>query len=277
MKNRVLYYLLPLIITCLSACVQGKATMQEVSNDTVALAKISLNDTVNYSLTDSIDCKIMANVEISYPSQYLDKEKTESLQKIFAEKVLDVATDSLTLASAFPVYVKNMMGRYEGEAVADVDIENDYEPVRECSIEAKVKSVYNQNGIACFEVSEISTYDYEHYTYRGYFYTVDLSTMKMVNVTDIFAEEEMTHISDLLKMQLKIDAGAKTEDELVELGFYNIDNVRANNNFRIDNNGITWQYLPGELSVVEQIEITLDYDLLNDYMLENTIVSQLIY
>ena len=159
----------------------------------------------------------------------------------------------------------------------DVDIENDYEPVRECSIEAKVKSVYNQNGIACFEVSEISTYDYEHYTYRGYFYTVDLSTMKMVNVTDIFAEEEMTHISDLLKMQLKIDAGAKTEDELVELGFYNIDNVRANNNFRIDNNGITWQYLPGELSVVEQIEITLDYDLLNDYMLENTIVSQLIY
>ena len=76
MKNKCLYYILPLIITCLTACAQGKSIKQEVSNDTVALAKISLKDTVNYAPNDSINWKIMANVEISYPAQYRDKEKT---------------------------------------------------------------------------------------------------------------------------------------------------------------------------------------------------------
>lgn len=276
MKNKCLYYILPLIITCLTACAQGKSIKPEVSNDTVALAKISLKDTVNYAPNDSINWKIMANVEISYPAQYRDKEKTESLQKLFSGKVLEVTTDSITLASAFPVYVKNLIGRYEGEAAENSEAEADYEPVAECSIEAKVSAVYNKNGIACFEASEISTYDNEYYTYRGYFYTVNLASLKLVDISDIFGEEELMHISDLLKMQLQIDLGAKNEDELVELGFFNIDNVRVNNNFKIGNNGITWNYLPGELSVVEQIEITLDYDILRDYILENSIVSKLI-
>ena len=276
MKNKCLYYILPLIITCLTACALGKSIKLDASNDTVALAKISLKDTVNYAPNDSINWKIMANVEISYPAQYRDKEKTESLQKLFSGKVLEVATDSITLASAFPVYVKNLIGRYEGEAAENSEAEADYEPVAECSIEAKVSAVYNKNGIACFEASEISTYDNEYYTYRGYFYTVNLASLKLVDISDIFGEEELMHISDLLKMQLQIDSGAKNEDELVELGFFNIDNVRVNNNFRIGNNGITWNYLPGELSVVEQIEITLDYDILRDYILENSIVSKLI-
>ena len=100
--------------------------------------------------------------------------------------------------------------------------------------------------------------------------------MRLVDVSDIFAEEDMAYISYQLKKQLKIVAGVHTEDELVELGFYNIDNVVANNNFMITSEGITWNYLPGELSVVEPIDITLDYDILRDYILENSIVSKLI-
>lgn len=275
MKNKCLYYILPLIITCLCACVNGKTEKQVLSNDSIELATISLVDTLNDTI-NQVHCKINANVGISYPTKYMDKEKTEKLQKLFTEKVLDVADDSISLASAFPMYVKELVERYAIETAENYEVELGGILELECLLETTIKAVYNQNGIVCFEVRDSFTKNDQYYISKNNYYTFNLAEMRLVDVSDIFAEEDMAYISYQLKKQLKIVAGVHTEDELVELGFYNIDNVRVNNNFRIGNNGITWNYLPGELSVVEQIEITLDYDILRDYMLENSIVSKLI-
>ena len=47
------------------------------------------------------------------------------------------------------------------------------------------------------------------------------------------------------------------DGELVDLGFYNIDNLEANDNFYVTNDSVVWNYLPRELSVFDEVQIAL--------------------
>lgn len=276
MVKNALYYVLALIITCLCACSDGKTDNFNVGKDTVSLARISLTDTVGYMLSEKDSCKISANVEITYPTLFVDKNRTEVLQRIFAEKVLEVLADTLSLASAFPVYVEKLVGRYESVTIEEYQEEPDYEPVKNCVLNVKISAIYNGGGIVCFERIETSRLDDSEPETRSDYYMVDLTQFKRIGVLDLFAEEDLLHVEDMLKACLRANAGVESDDDLVDLGYYNIDNMGVNNNFYIDAEGITWCYPPRELSVLEEVKISLDYDMLRDFIKEKSVISQFI-
>ena len=54
----------------------------------------------------------------------------------------------------------------------------------------------------------------------------------------------------------------KTAEQLIDLGYYNIDNLVVSRNFYFDENGINWSFLPNELAVyaLGEPKVRLDFE-----------------
>lgn len=276
MSNKFIVYAFVLIITCLCACNDGKNESVCVPNDTVVVAKINLIDTATCIYSADVQSIITANVEISYPQLYIDKEKTEALQCLFSGCVLDVSADSLSLASAFPVFMNDAINKYTDDILETYESDFDFMIEDSCELNICISPIYNDGGIVVFNKIEESKSDADKFSKHSNYYTIDLSNMKCVELKELFAEDEIIQISTLLKSQLREDMNVNTDDELVELGYYNIDNLSVNNNFYITDNGVTWNFPPRELSVVEEVQITLDYNKLSTYIPEKSLLNQFI-
>lgn len=247
---------------------------QLVAKDSVSLAKIDLNDSTSYYLNGSDKCRIYASVVMSYPSFYKDKEKTEQLQKLFLQSVLDIPSDSTTLASAFPQFLDNQLNVYKNNnaSIGD-DNEVDYEPVYKYFSKLRINAPYNSNGLVCFCKEVVTEKNDRVTTTRHYYYMFNLEDMSRIELTNLFSEEQIGDIGEMLKDKLRKDLNVENDDQLNDLGYFNFDNLVANNNFYISNDGITWVYLPRELSVIDEVKITLSYESLKAFIPANSILS----
>ena len=62
------------------------------------------------------------------------------------------------------------------------------------------------------------------------------------------------------------------------MGYFNLDNLVANNNFSIGEEGLTWTFGIFDIACysVGETVITLDYKSLKPYMLENNEIADLV-
>ncbi len=278
MKKLLFCSVLLLIMICLYSCGYSKSESKPiVFGDTVVLAKISLHDTASYSIVESERCQIAADVDIVFPKFYMGEEKTAALQREFSKYVLGMEADTMTLASAFPEYVDILVERYKVDAISDIkDIEVDYEPVSSCALTVKIYAMFNSGGIICFCNEEIAEINEKDSIDRHFYYVFDLSTMKRVRLEDLIAEEYNDRVTELLKNKLRTENDVLNDDELADRGFYNFDNMTVNRNFYVTAEGITWGFLPRELAVSEEVQVSLSYELLAPYLKEQSVVSQYI-
>ena len=80
-----------------------------------------------------------------------------------------------------------------------------------------------------------------------------------------------------LKEKLMDDQGASNEDELNDLGYFNLPNLTVTNNFFFTSRGITWSYDASVIAVesVGEPTINIDYDDLEQFQCENSILKRL--
>ena len=66
-------------------------------------------------------------------------------------------------------------------------------------------------------------------------------------------------------------------EQLNDLGYFNVENITVSRNFYFDDKGITWSYLPNELAVeaVGEPKITIPYGELGDFLCDNSIIERL--
>lgn len=260
MKKRMFFSALALIMICLCGCSNGKSEKNiKVVGDTVAMATINLHDTMNYSIVDGKKCHISADVEITYPKTYIDNEKTEQLQKLYTTNVLNVLSDSVSLASAFPHYVDDLINQYKenGVDIADGDIEIDYEPMTDCKLQVRIYPVYNTEGLLSVCKEEIALVDDKLPAKRHFYYVFNLFEMDKLEISDIYTEEVINQVAELLKNKLRRDLNVVSDDELADLGYYNFDNLTVSENFYLTSDSIVWNFHPWELSVLEEVRISL--------------------
>lgn len=260
MKKIMLCCALSLIMTSLCTCSNGKTeAIYSVDGDTVVMATVNLHDTLSYFLRDEEKCYISADLEISYPESYINNEYTERLQRLYAGSVLGVSADSATLATAFPRFMANLLARYsenDGEVSAE-EMDAGYEQMSNCKLLVKIYPVYNAYGIVSFCREELSRIDDKLPETRRYYINIDLNKMTKIELSSIIAEDDYDRVTYLLKERLRDDADVVNDDELVELGYYNFENLTVGDNFYITADSITWNFLPRELSVLEEVQITL--------------------
>ena len=98
--------------------------------------------------------------------------------------------------------------------------------------------------------------------------------MTVMDVYDLFDEAAVPEVAELLKAALLEQTNAKSEDDLIGMGYFNLDNITANGNFYFGENGVTWNYLPYEIACfsVGETQITLDYNALAPYISSRSVL-----
>ena len=83
-------------------------------------------------------------------------------------------------------------------------------------------------------------------------------------------------LSQLLKQQLLAQNNASGNEQLNDLGYFNVENITVSRNFYFDDKGVTWSFLPNELAVeaVGEPKITIPYGDLKPSLCENSILER---
>ena len=98
-----------------------------------------------------------------------------------------------------------------------------------------------------------------------------------ITLSDLFRDDCLDKVTAQLKTKLMDDKGASNDDELNEMGYFNLPNLSVTSNFFFTSKGVTWSYDPSVIAVasVGEPTINIDYDDLQDYLSDNSIIKRL--
>ena len=101
--------------------------------------------------------------------------------------------------------------------------------------------------------------------------------MKLIEFSDIFIESSIDDLTSLIKSNLMKQLNVKTEDDVINMGYFNLDNLKPTTNFYIGAEGITWTYLPYEIALlsVGETNITAKFEELEMLMQDNDLVARI--
>lgn len=206
-------------------------------------------------------CKITIKVVASYPIEYKDEESTEKLQQLFCQAILGATEGQSDVKEAMNYYAKSLIAQNSSHQVNEESevYEEDYDVIDVDNFELtiKISSVYNDKDLLSFNREETVIKNDQVTSVTHTYVNFDLQSMKKVTLGDLFLNENQVQITQMLKSKLMEDQGAKDEDELNQLGYYNLPNLSVTNNFYFSDKGITWSYEPNVIAVPAVGETTI--------------------
>lgn len=244
----------------------------------VSIDSLEIND----SLSDINESKIHVYAKIAYPSFYKDEQHTEKIQKLFSQHVLNIRkTDSLNIRGLIAKYTTALLNAYrmpeENNRIMP-SMQDESEDVARYDILQMIYPVDNSRGLICFcKEAEMKKEGLQAMKTKT-FYSFDIETMEKISIDDILDENHVADVNNLLKLQLLKQEKVETPSQLVDLGFFNIDNLSINENFFFTDNGIQFNYEPYEIAcfAVGETSIHLTFDNLQPFLKDHPIVHRLI-
>lgn len=270
MRNIIAFILLSfMMLQFMSGCGAGGNVSSDC--DTVAFVAQKNSDSISFPISKGGTGVAKAKVVLMVPSQYRDTAETAKLQHMLAAWL----TSSDTIVSdgnLATMCVAMLLSRFDtGEVYEIDDVNSDFEVLDNdrlsVDMNVDVAPCFNAQSLLSMCRTSTTRYNNEEPSTEHTFYNVNLATMKRITLDDIFREEALPALNNLLKQQLVAGAGAKDVNDMLELGYFNLDNLTANNNFKITPEGLTWVYLPLEIACfrVGETQISLSYDELADF------------
>ncbi len=245
----------------------------------VTLKTQQLNDKSTFKLSNGDRCTIVADATIDYPVSTLNNTAVDSLQRLFAAYVLE-SGDSLSLQDAMRQVVANSMHQYDfmDEPMSEEEAgEGDDMTTLNYATSTRVTPIYNKNGIVTFERVDIVKKNDKVTSVTHRYYSFDVETQTFIDVNRLFRDDAVADVCQLLKQQLLKQNNVTGNEQLNDLGYFNVENITVSRNFYFDDKGITWSYLPNELAVeaVGEPKITIPYGELGDFVCDNSIIERL--
>ena len=176
--------------------------------------------------------------------------------------------------------VANSLHQYDmtsptsGEPLDSIDTDSS---VKGYHTTTTVQLHYNSKDLVTFCRVEMIRKDTVVTSVTHKFYTIDLKTMTAVGLDKLIRDDAQSQVTKMLRSKLLEQNRVESNDQLNELGYYNIDNLIVNNNFFFDANGVTWSYLPNELAVsaIGEPQVTLGYDALSPFLCEGSVLIRM--
>lgn len=236
-----------IIIGAFLSCETKKSdTPNEVIYDSLSVSKIYHMD------NDSTKPSCTVKVKYIFPVKYADAGILSKIQRELNYAILeDESYESLRPDSAVEKYAKDYIKNYIDEAKvqfpdwAESDDTEDYFSFYK-SIESKV--LYDKNKLLSYQVS---TMDYKGGANSSTLYknvVLDLKTGNLVTEQDIFVPEYKKALNAMLTNKIVEQNNVKSAEELLEFGYWGIEDITSNNNFYLDDNGLTYIFNEGEYS-----------------------------
>lgn len=272
-----------IILYSLSSCSSHSTKENAINSDSIAFNALTIKDSVFINAEHPSEGKYRFKLNAVYPSHYKDSVLTNKIIALFSKAVIDLNynPDSTSIKHLFKSYVKNNINQFsapstDGEEECEPFSHEENNAILNYSCEIKISPYFNQNNILCISKEKINYRNNQISTKDNYYYNFNLLTMEQIELNNLFSEEQISQINELLKAALMRQLKVTDEDDLVEIGYFNIDNLMANNNFRIDSKGLTWTFLPLEIACfnVGDVNIFLSYATLEKFIPEDCILHQ---
>ena len=280
MKTKVYtLFILLSIIALLFSCGKLKSGKSNDGKPAVILKTQQLSDNSAFTMSNGERCTIVADATIDYPVETTKGQPVDSLQRLFATYVLE-SGDSLSLQEAIRQVVANSMHQYDfmQEPVDKNEADESEElTTLKYATSTRITPIYNKHGVVTFERVDVVKKNDKVTSVTHRYYSFDVENQTFIDVNQLFRDDAVADVCQMLKKQLLSQNNATGNEQLNDLGYYNVENITVTRNFYFDDKGVTWSYLPNELAVeaVGEPKITISYDDLNDALCENSIIDRL--
>ena len=280
MKTKAFQFAILLIFTMLLiSCGKNSSGSKGDGKPAVTVKIQQLNDNSAFTMANGERCTIVADATIEYPVSAGEGVPIDSLQRLFAAYVLE-SGDTLSLQDAMRQVVANSMHQYDFmQEPVDKDEADESEDLTtlKYATSTRITPVYNKNGVVTFERVDVVKKNDKVSSVTHRYYSFDVETMTYIDVNRLFSEDAIADVCQLLQQQLLSQNNAKGNEQLNDLGYFNVENLTVTRNFYFDDNGVTWSFLPNELAVeaVGEPKITIPYGDLSESLCENSIIERL--
>ena len=268
------------VIACLASCGKSSSGSQNNGKPAVNVQSRQLSDTSRFVKSNGDRCSIIAEAVIEYPVTDAQGLAVDSLQRLFAAYVLE-SGDTLSLNDAMRQVVTNSMHQYdfmEAPMGDEMDDESDEgQAILKYTTSTHVTPIYNKNGVVTFERVDVVKKNDKVSSVTHRYYSFDVQSQTYIDVNQLFRDDAVADVCQLLKQQLLAQNNAKGNEQLNDLGYFNVENITVSRNFFFDDKGVTWSFLPNELAVeaVGEPRIAIPYSELEPSLCENSIIERL--
>lgn len=237
-----------------------------------------------YLFADNDTTKPFANVDIdfTYPKNYKSKEDLLKLQKIFIGTFFnDMSYDSLSPKEALNAYFDKYTNDYRdlgNQYYEDMgNLEGDNQP------SWYWYQLFKSNEIL-FEDESILSYSVEHYYYEGgahgslsaMYYTIDLNNLTTITEENIFKPNFHHLLTERIVENLMKKYDVTTPEDLLNEGFFDINDIAPNNNFWLNNQGVHYIFNQYEIAPYSMgpIEVTIPYQEIQSIIIPESIAGK---
>lgn len=279
MKTKVISLFILLSITgLLFSCTKTGKVHGGDGKLAVKVKTQQLSDESGFTMSNGERCTISSEATIDYPVSTGEGAAVDSLQRLFASYVLE-SGDTLSLNDAMRQVVANSLHQYDfmREPADKEGDESDDATVLKYVTTTRVTPIYNQNGVVTFERVDVVKKNDKVASVTHRYYSFDVKTQTYIDVNNLFRDDAVADVCQLLRQQLMAQNNATGNEQLNDLGYFNVENITVTRNFYFDDKGVTWSYLPNELAVeaVGEPRITVPYADLSDYKCDDSILDRL--
>jgi hypothetical protein len=248
-------------------------------DNAVRFDSIQVNETYHlFNDTTKPSCNLQ--IIFVYPD-FSGEQKLSELQSLFIEKMLGDSFSGLNPQQAIENYTKQYIEGFKqfenpAEDTTYAEEENIYIDETGYSYYAKLKNtiLYNQTGFVSFTVESLVYEGGAHSSKSIYGYVVNLATGELLSEDQFAGKNYRLNISSILANKIAEANGVHVED-LENLGYTALSDITPNQNFTIDEDGITYYFNENEIAgtMVGIIPVFIPYNELKVFLTQDSPLS----
>lgn len=229
--------------------------------------------------------KEMGSLEISVsmdlPTEFPDNELILSVQKQIVAKIFGDRYNYIDIDTVLATYAENIANEYIKSNLPFLEKINDLEGSK-----AFLDNQIDIVGSLLYFDENIISYSYEHYAYLGgahgnsrqQIFNFDMQDASVFSEKDVFIDNYSELLSDLIKEQIVANkAEIESVADLSDFNYYEKE-IKPNNNFIVDNEGITYVYNPYDIAPYSmgQTAVFLSYEVLKPILRKDSPINKII-
>lgn len=238
------------------------------TTDTILFDSIVFNEKI--PMLEKVDTLLPysdVNISFNYPVKFEGTEELNRLQQIFIGTFFNnIDLDELSPQDAMKEYISNYEDDYKS-------LSNYYYSDKSRLEEGNTPQWYwyflNLSNKVLFQNDKLlcNAVEYSDYTggaHGSYFITytnIDLKNLVTISEEDIFVPDYQKPLAEIIVNRLMIQNNVNRAEELLSVGFFDIDDIFPNNNFWISDEAIHYAFNQYEIAPYVMGVINVDIPL----------------
>jgi hypothetical protein len=233
----------------MAGCKHGVQTVTEnnIQFDSIQVEK------VYHLLGDQNNPNCELHLKYLYPVRLGDADILKEVQELFIRSFFGEGYESVMPEEAVKRYVEQYIDDYkdlEDDFLEERDHEHEGDPGAWFSYYEYTTNeiTFNKNNLLCYAINYENFTGGAHGSHTCVNYIVDLSTGAQLTEKEIFTDNFQDALAKIFVHKLAKKNKVDNVKELENMGYFSIDEIYPNDNFAIDETGITYYFNEYEIA-----------------------------